>query len=106
MVDIEHSLSSLYLLPFPFQLSLLPLRQIPNSKLKNILLFGAGKSSTALIDYLLKETGRLSWQVTLADNNPSAARAKLGSAQNAVAVDLNVEDNKQRRNLIKEADIV
>ena len=106
MVDIEHSLSSLYLLPFPFQLSLLPLRQIPNSKLKNILLFGAGKSSTALIDYLLKETGPLNWQVTLADSNPSAARAKLGSAQNAVAVDLNVEDNKQRRNLIKEADIV
>lgn len=74
--------------------------------MKNILLLGAGKSATSLIDYLKKETGRLGWQLTLADSNLESARAKLGSAPHVTAVAADVQDEMQRRNLIKEADIV
>ena len=36
---------------------------------KNILLFGAGKSATVLIDYLIEVAGEHNWLLTVADGN-------------------------------------
>ena len=47
--------------------------------MKNILLFGAGKSATVLIDYLVEETRRHDWRLTVADSNAETVRAKLGA---------------------------
>jgi len=40
--------------------------------MKSILVFGAGKSATCLIEYLVKETASQKWQLTVADGNLAA----------------------------------
>jgi saccharopine dehydrogenase-like NADP-dependent oxidoreductase len=74
--------------------------------MKKILLFGAGKSATCLIDYLIKETAIHNWQLTVADGNLSAAKSKLGQAFHAHAVAVDVENEPARKALVKDADIV
>src|SRR5882724_123208 len=75
--------------------------------MKRILLFGAGKSATALISYLAAGTALRKWHLTVADTNLSLAESKLGSpAAHARAIALQVEDEQARDNLVREADIV
>ncbi len=73
---------------------------------KNILLFGAGKSSACLIDYLLKEAALNNWQLIIADSNLEAAVSKAGGSIYAKAVSISVEDDEARNELIKLAAIV
>ncbi len=74
--------------------------------MKNILLFGAGKSATCLIEYLIDEIKTQDWQLTIADNNLALIQSKTGNAQKTVAVSINIENENDRRLLIKNADIV
>ena len=74
--------------------------------MKQIVLFGAGKSATCLIDYLIKETIENSWQLTVADGNLEAAKSKTANAINANAVSIDVEKDFERKKLIGKADIV
>ena len=74
--------------------------------MKHIVLFGAGKSSGALIDYLLKEAATNNWQVTIADADLLSARAKAGASPYAKAVAIQVEHETDRSTLIASADIV
>lgn len=74
--------------------------------MKRILLFGAGKSSTVLIDYLkvLAETCRYS--VIIADGCFENAQSKVGQHRFAKAVEANAENEFERNSLIKQADVV
>jgi saccharopine dehydrogenase-like NADP-dependent oxidoreductase len=72
----------------------------------HILLFGAGKSATCLIDYLLKEAAAQQWKITVADGDLGLAQLKVGNNDFANAVALNVENDEQRAALIQQADIV
>ena len=74
--------------------------------MKKILLFGAGKSATCLIDYLLEETALRGWEFLLADGNLETAQSKIGNAPHAKACGLEVENDQQRNILIRQADIV
>lgn len=74
--------------------------------MKRILLFGAGKSATSLIRYLVELTAARDWRLVVAENNLPLAESKIGSASQARAVSVNVEDERERETLIKEADIV
>ena len=74
--------------------------------MKNIVLFGAGKSATYLIDYLLKETLLNEWKLTVCDSNLALAQSKVGNAINANAVSILVENDAQRNALIRQADLV
>jgi len=74
--------------------------------MKQILLFGAGKSATSLIRYLITVTASHQWQLIVAENNLALATAKIGNAPNARAVRLQVENATQRNALVEEADIV
>jgi saccharopine dehydrogenase-like NADP-dependent oxidoreductase len=74
--------------------------------LKTILVFGAGKSATVLIDYLKTTVAEKNWKLIVADANPELAKAKLGDAINAEAVEVNVTNADERRILIEAADIV
>lgn len=74
--------------------------------MKQIVLFGAGKSSTCLIDYLIRETIENSWHLTVADGNQEAARLKIANAVNADAVSIHVEKDFERKKLISKADMV
>jgi saccharopine dehydrogenase-like NADP-dependent oxidoreductase len=74
--------------------------------MKEILLFGAGKSATCLIDYLLDESAKNHWKLTVCDANLEAAQSKIGDAIFAEAVSVNVEHEEQRGELIQRADVV
>jgi saccharopine dehydrogenase-like NADP-dependent oxidoreductase len=74
--------------------------------MKQIVLFGAGKSATCLIDYLIKETFENSWLLTVADGNLQSAKSKIGNAAQATAVSINVENDLERKQLMSKADIV
>lgn len=74
--------------------------------LKHILLFGAGKSATVLIDYLKKVADEKKWQVTVADSNLAAAAAKVGVHQWVHAVQLDIHDTLARQALVQRANVV
>ncbi|HVM89853.1 MAG TPA: saccharopine dehydrogenase C-terminal domain-containing protein [Puia sp.] len=74
--------------------------------MKNILLFGAGKSATCLIDYLITESQVHNWFLTVVDNNLELAKSKTKQAPHTSAISINVEDDITRKKLISNSDIV
>ncbi len=74
--------------------------------MKQILLFGAGKSATVLIDYLLKESTFHNWKIIVADANPTVAEQKINGHPNGQPVGIDINDEKSRKNLVQQADIV
>jgi len=74
--------------------------------MKNILIIGAGKSSAALIKYLLDKSIKEKLQLTIGDISTKNAEKFINKHQNANAIVLDVFDKKQRETEIKKADIV
>ncbi len=74
--------------------------------MKTILVFGAGKSATVLIDYLKNTCAEKNWKLIVADSNLQQAQAKVGDHLHAEAVEVNVTDADERKMLIESADIV
>ena len=73
---------------------------------KKILLFGAGKSATCLIDYLIKQAVYHNWHIAIADGNVELAQRKSGSSLYATPLQVDVKDGEKRNELIEQADIV
>ncbi|MEM9919785.1 MAG: saccharopine dehydrogenase C-terminal domain-containing protein [Bacteroidota bacterium] len=76
------------------------------NRLKSILVIGAGRSATALIDYLLNKAKEYSWFVMVADANPELAQQKVNNHPNGRATWLDVTKVNDRRDLIERADVV
>lgn len=74
--------------------------------MKTILLFGAGKSATCLIGYLIRNAGKNQWQVIVADGDIELARRKLANAAHTRPVQVDVMDDEKRNALIEQADVV
>lgn len=74
--------------------------------MNNVLIIGAGLSSGALIDYVLKKAGEKGWFVTVADSDPVKAEEKVAGHPNGRAVWLDVLKTNDRRELIGRADVV
>jgi len=74
--------------------------------LKNIVLFGAGKSASVLIDYLLAQSTENNWKVIVADANKKLIEEKTKLHKASEAVELDIKDEKKRRELITKSDIV
>jgi saccharopine dehydrogenase-like NADP-dependent oxidoreductase len=74
--------------------------------MKQVLLFGAGKSATVLIDYLLKEAKTENWEVLLVDANLAAAQAKIGSSPFGKAMSFDINNAEVRGSFIQHASIV
>lgn len=74
--------------------------------MQNILLFGAGKSATVLIDYILKNSEAEQWKLIVVDANLHLATSKTTGHANARAASFDINDTKERINIIEEADIV
>lgn len=75
-------------------------------KMSNILIIGAGLSSTALIKYVLDKSKTEGWFVTVADADPALAERKIDGHPNGRAAWLDVLKVNDRRELIGRADIV
>lgn len=74
--------------------------------MKQILLFGAGKSATVLIDYLLQNAGRENWQVTVVDADLANAQKKVGHSTFGKAVSFDISNADERSSYIGNSDIV
>jgi saccharopine dehydrogenase (NADP+, L-glutamate forming) len=74
--------------------------------LKTIVLFGAGKSATVLIDYLLAESASNKWKFFIADVNRDQILSKTNNSPFAEAVALDINDEKERGKLIEKAHVV
>jgi saccharopine dehydrogenase-like NADP-dependent oxidoreductase len=74
--------------------------------MKHILLFGAGKSATVLIDYLKEISVENNYRVTVADGNLEVAQAKVGEHSHVQATHADVENEFERHKLVKQADVV
>ncbi len=71
-----------------------------------ILVFGAGKSATCLIDYLLQEATVNNWKLIVADADQLLAQSKIGTCPQAKAIAVDVKNADQRKELIAQASIV
>lgn len=65
--------------------------------MKNILLFGTGKSATALIKYLIRESQKYDWSIVLADQNPESARKKVGDNPRVTVQPLDIQKDEITR---------
>ncbi len=74
--------------------------------MKTILLFGAGKSATVLIQYLIVEAADHNWKILVADADKNLIISKTDNSPFTEAVQLDVTKNEQRTLLIEKADIV
>jgi saccharopine dehydrogenase (NADP+, L-glutamate forming) len=71
-----------------------------------ILLFGAGKSATSLIDYLADSCGDGSRKLLVADLDSALAAAKLKGRLHTEALPVDLEQEDSRQQLIRQADVV
>jgi saccharopine dehydrogenase (NADP+, L-glutamate forming) len=71
-----------------------------------ILIIGAGKSATVLIQYLQQKAVENDWYVLLADGDEATAKNKWNNAPNGTALGVNIENEMDRQNLVQKADIV
>lgn len=73
---------------------------------KHIVLFGAGKSATVLINYLKKIACSKNWKVSIVDSQISVLEEKIGDEPNLQAIAMNIDQSEERKRLVKEANVV
>ena len=74
--------------------------------MKTILLFGAGKSATVLIDYLLENAITENWKVVVVDADLKLAQSKIGGSKRATAISFDINNTEERIKHIRHSDIV
>lgn len=74
--------------------------------MKKILVLGAGRSSSSLISYLIKNAAANDWHVTVGDFALAAAQQRIGASPNAKAIAFNIENSDASRSSIQDADVV
>src|SRR5512138_233252 len=74
--------------------------------MSKILLFGAGKSATVLIDYLLHNAGKENWQLVVVDANLELAKSKIGDSYFAEATSFDIHNARERQSQVQTSDIV
>ena len=75
-------------------------------QMKQVLLFGAGKSATILIEYLLENAKEGNWELVLVDANLELATSKIGNSPSGRAVSFDITDENKRRQYITSAAVV
>jgi saccharopine dehydrogenase-like NADP-dependent oxidoreductase len=73
---------------------------------KNVLVFGAGKSSTALIQQLLADALLFDWKISIADANLNNITEKINNHPAGIAVVTDINDDANRKTLIHNSDLV
>ncbi|WP_456461540.1 saccharopine dehydrogenase family protein [Lutibacter sp.] len=74
--------------------------------MRNILLIGAGRSSSSLITYLLNKSIVENLHITIADISLKNAENKIQDHKNGTALELDIFNEAERQTAIKHADIV
>jgi saccharopine dehydrogenase-like NADP-dependent oxidoreductase len=76
------------------------------SIVNTILLFGAGKSATVLIDYLIENASQNNWKTIIADADENLIITKTNNHPSTQAIKADITNNEQRTSLIQQANIV
>ncbi len=71
-----------------------------------ILIIGAGRSSSSLIEYLLRNSTEYDWKITVADVDVNLAKEKIGTLPNGMAISFDIRNEDQRRFVIGQHDLV
>ncbi|MBI1342797.1 MAG: saccharopine dehydrogenase [Terrimonas sp.] len=71
-----------------------------------ILLLGAGKSATLLIDYLISNAEKENWIVTIVDADIHLVKMKTGNSPHAVAASFDIHNGEELYRQVSAADIV
>lgn len=74
--------------------------------MQRVLIIGAGRSATSLINYMLEEAKSRSWLITVADYNLDLAVAKIKGSNKGKAIQLDINDEAARQSLIEENDVI
>ncbi|MDG3582686.1 saccharopine dehydrogenase family protein [Galbibacter pacificus] len=74
--------------------------------MRNILLIGAGKSTSHLLKYLLEKAEKEQLHITVGDKDPSNCEKLLKNHPKSTAVKLDIFDEEDRQNAIKKAHLV
>ena len=74
--------------------------------MRNILIIGAGRSASSLIQYLLNKSTQENLHLTIADISLELAQKKTNNHPNASALALDINNQEQRHAEIANADIV
>ena len=74
--------------------------------MQKVLIIGAGRSATSLINYMLDEAKSKSWLITVADYNLDLAINKISGSDKGKAVQLDIQDEASRQSLIEENDVI
>ncbi len=74
--------------------------------MKNILLFGAGKSASVLIEYLIDNAAENNWHVTIVDADKKLIEQKTKKHAASTAIEANITNDILRIELIKNTDLV
>ena len=74
--------------------------------MRNILIIGAGRSASSLIQYLLNKSDQENLHLTIGDLSLELAQRKTNNHPNATAILLNIHNEAQRHTEIQKADIV
>ena len=74
--------------------------------MRQILIIGAGRSASSLIQYLLGKSDSEQLKIVIADLSLELAQKKTNKHPNAQAIALDIFDNSQRKTAIEKADIV
>ncbi len=74
--------------------------------MKNILILGAGQSAPYLIHYLLEESAKNDWFVTVCDRDVEVAKKAVNGHSHGSAVEFDVNDTQQRHTQIQKSDVV
>ncbi len=73
--------------------------------MRSILVLGAGRSSSALIDYLLLQASDRNWNVTVGDVSEAAARERVGKSPHAKAIQFDIQQESSAA-IIADCDLV
>ena len=74
--------------------------------MRNILVIGSGQSSSSLITYLLNKSFNENLHITVADVSLELAKIKVKNHENGTAMALNILNEAERKDAIKNAHIV
>ena len=74
--------------------------------MRKILIIGAGRSTSSMVQYLLFNAEKENWFVTIADQSKELAMKLANNHGNAKAIAFDVNNDEERFRLIDESDIV